>query len=247
MATQCHRLAVHSPAARLSPPHAYSPSSRPNSRLNNQLFFGSKLRGERLQSKRMAVHSLSSTARPVVQCVSSTVGGSSSEEVGESGGDRVQSNVISKVWAKAPEPVKVFPWDKAGWLFVKRVQYHFWTVGKWLVIPVFAVSMLSELSYTLSKGKLFIIISGMIGGFAFAGILKETAIELNSEYETGETPWHLVQLGLLFAALKLIGPYLPGWGRVSVPHFANGGFLHVIKLVNDWKRQHAERTPVKRG
>lgn len=193
------------------------------------------------------MHSLSSTARPVVQCVSSTVGGSSSEEFGKSGSDRVQNNAISNVWAKAPEPVRVFPWGKAGRLFVERVVYHFWTVGKWLVIPVLAVSMLSELSYTLLQKKVFIIPAGMIGGFAFAGMLKETAIELTSEFETGETAWHLVALSVFFVALKFIGPYLPSWGRVTVPHFANGGLWHVIKLVNDWRRQHAERTPVKRG
>jgi hypothetical protein len=51
------------------------------------------------------------------------------------------------------------------------------------VIPVLAVSMLSELSYTLLQKKVFIIPAGMIGGFAFAGMLKETAIELTSEFE----------------------------------------------------------------
>jgi hypothetical protein len=147
--------------------------------------------------------------------------------------------------ANAPEPIRAFPWGKAWSLFVQRVVYNFWTVGKWLAIPVLAVSMLSEISYTLLQEKVLIIATGMVGGAAFGGMMKDTALELCSDFETGEVAWHLIALGLFFAALKFLGPYLPIWGRVSVPHFANGGLWQVIKLANDWSKQRAGN-PVKR-
>ncbi|KAG0555094.1 hypothetical protein KC19_12G143500 [Ceratodon purpureus] len=243
MATQCHRLAVHSLTGRLSTPPACSSTSRGDSRVNQSSVF---LRGQRLQLQRMSQHSVSSRSRSPVQCVSSTFGSSSSEELDKSGEGRVQNNVIANMMAKAPEPIRIFPWGKAWSLFVQRVVFNFWTVGKWLAIPVLAVSMLSELSYTLLQQKVLIIPAGMIGGIAFAGMMRETALELFSEFETGEVAWHLVALGLFFAALKFISPYLPVWGRVSVPHFANGGLWQVIKLANDWRKQHAEK-PVKRS
>ena len=82
------------------------------------------------------------------------------------------------LWSKAPEPIRVFPWAKAGRLFLERLLEQLWSVGKWLAIPVLAVSMLSELSYTLMQEKVLLIPAGMIGGIAFCGILKETALEL---------------------------------------------------------------------
>jgi len=85
--------------------------------------------------------------------------------------------------AKAPEPIRVFPWATAGSLFLQRLLHQFWTVGKWLAIPVLAVSMLSELSYTFMQEKVLIVPAGMIGGIAFAGMMKETAVELSSGME----------------------------------------------------------------
>jgi hypothetical protein len=65
--------------------------------------------------------------------------------------------------------------------------------------------------------------------------------------QEGRVPWHLVALGLLFLALKSITPYLPIWGRISVPHFANGGLWQVISFVNDWRKNRAEKKTVEQS
>ena len=118
-----------------------------------------------------------------MQCAASTFGSSPSYEFDKNGDGRVQNNAISSIMAKAPEPIRVFPWGKAGSLFVQRLVYQFWTVGKWLAVPVLAASMLSELSYTLLQEKVLIIPACMIAGIAFTGMMKETALELSSEFE----------------------------------------------------------------
>lgn len=237
MASQCHCLAVQSSISRVYVPCTSSSSSSSTSfnlRVNQPSVF---LHGQRLQSQRLPRISHSSSSRP--QCVSSTAG---SQEFDKNEDGRQQNKVISSILAMTPEPIRVFPWGKAGSLFLQRLLHQFWTVGKWLAIPVLAVSMLSEVSYTLLQDRVLIVPVGVIGGIAFAGMMKETAVELSSSLEAGQVPWHLVLLGLFFGALKLIAPYLPLWGRVSVPHFANGGLWHVIKLVIDWRKQHAERS-----
>jgi len=151
------------------------------------------------------------------------------------------------LWSKAPEPIRVFPWVKAGRLFLERLLEQLWSVGKWLAIPVLAVSMLSELSYTLMQEKVLLIPAGMIGGIAFCGILKETALELLPGIDKKDVPWHLVAVGLFFILLKYIGPYLPVWGRITVPHFANGGLWQTIKLVNDWRKAHSSSPGVQQN
>ncbi|XP_024362805.1 uncharacterized protein [Physcomitrium patens] len=239
MASQCHLLSVPSSTSRLciSAASSASFSTNCNAGVNQPSVF---LRGQRVQLQRLSkpLHLLN--LRTPVQCVSSTFGSSSNN-----GEETQENNLLANIMAKAPEPIRVFPWGKAGNLFVQRLLHQFWTVGKYLAIPVLAASMLSELSYTLLQEKVLIIPAGMIGGFAFAGMMKETAVELAADIEVGQFPWHLVALGFMFGALKFIGPYLPAWGRVSVPHFANGGLWHVIKLVIDWRRQQAEKTKVR--
>jgi len=110
-----------------------------------------------------------------------------------------------------------------------------------------AVSVLGELAYTLLLERVLVIPVGMICGIVFAGIMRETALELSPRIEEEQTPRHLIALGLLFVALKFIAPYLPTWGRVSVPHFANGGLWQVITLVNDWRKKHADRKTVEQS
>lgn len=128
------------------------------------------LRGQRLQSR----------SRGLVQCVAS-----SSDKNGEERQQQQQkkNNAMTTLMANAPEPIRVFPWATAGSLFLQRLLHQFWIVGKWLAIPVLAVSMLSELSYTLMQEKVLIIPVGMIGGMAFAGLMQDTALELSAIME----------------------------------------------------------------
>jgi len=239
MASQCHSLYVHSStSSRLLISNYFSTPSSTSGNLRASVFF----RGQRLQPQRLSQISLSPISRPLVQCVSSTFGSSSNN-----GDERQQSTVISNVVDKATEPIRAFPWAKASSLFLRRLLDQLWTVGKWLAIPMLAVSVLGELAYTLLLERVLVIPVGMICGIVFAGIMRETALELSPRIEEEQTPRHLIALGLLFVALKFIAPYLPTWGRVSVPHFANGGLWQVITLVNDWRKKHADRKTVEQS
>jgi hypothetical protein len=110
--------------------------------------------------------------------VSSTFGSSSNN-----GDEGQQSSVTSNVLDKASEPIRAFPWAKAGNVLLRRLLDQFWTVGKWLAIPVLALSVLSELSYTLLEEKVLIIPVGMVCGIVFTGIMRETALELSPSIE----------------------------------------------------------------
>ncbi|XP_024364726.1 uncharacterized protein [Physcomitrium patens] len=234
MASQCHRLLLQSSSLRFSSPFSCSPSSSHCRQLKvDQLSVFS--RNHRLQSQRLPQTSISSCSRFLVQCVSSTFDGSSKKE-----NDRQPSNVLSTVIDKASEPIRSFPWAKASNLFFKRLLDQLWIVGKWLAIPLLALSVVNEFTYTLVQEKVLIIPVAMICGIVFSGITREVVLELSPSIEGRQLPWHLIALGILFVVLKLIGPVLPIWAQVSVPHFANGGLWQVAKLVNDWRKQHAE-------
>ena len=46
--------------------------------------------------------------------------------------------------------------------------------------------------------------------------------------QDAEVPWHLIAIAAFFTFVKLLGPYYPYWGRVFIPHFANGGLWRTL-------------------
>lgn len=157
---------------------------------------------------------------------------------GQSGGpDKVRHVYLEKVrnlWERCPEPIKVFPWDRAYTKFFHRLFSLTFEVGKWLFIPVLFVSSLSEMTYCGWQNKELLIPIGMLAGIYLAGILKETAIELSENLQEGGFPWHLVIIGAFFALIKFPGPYYPYWGRIFLPHFANGGLWRTLWFAHIW-------------
>ncbi|KAH7292608.1 hypothetical protein KP509_29G077400 [Ceratopteris richardii] len=61
--------------------------------------------------------------------------------------------------------VKSYPWGKMCWRFLHRVQDLAWIGTKWVAIPLFVLSTLSEIVYTLSVGKESCIPLGIVIGF----------------------------------------------------------------------------------
>jgi len=51
------------------------------------------------------------------------------------------------------------------------------------------------------------------------------------DYQDAEVPWHLIAIAVFFVLLKLPGAYYPYWGRMLIPHFANGALLRVFGWV----------------
>ncbi|WVZ10745.1 hypothetical protein V8G54_015275 [Vigna mungo] len=142
-----------------------------------------------------------------------------------------------KLWDSSPEPVKIFPWNKALDNFIQLILDLILVVVKYLAVPVFAVTSLSEMSYCAHERKLFLVPIPVLFGVAVAGILKATALELSPHLKDAEVPWHLIAIAILFTLIKLPGPYYPYWGRIIIPHFANGVLLRTLWFAILWYRR----------
>ncbi|XP_052192148.1 uncharacterized protein LOC127801251 [Diospyros lotus] len=144
-----------------------------------------------------------------------------------------------KVWESSPQPVKTFPWNRALENFMQLILDLVLAVIKYLSVPVLAVSSLSEMSYCAHERKLFLIPFPLLVGVTIAGILRETAVELSPllKHQDAEVPWHLIAMAIFFTLLKLPGPYYPYWGRIFVPHIANGGLLSTLYFAFLWYRR----------
>ncbi|CAJ1932803.1 unnamed protein product [Sphenostylis stenocarpa] len=143
-----------------------------------------------------------------------------------------------KLWDSSPEPVKIFPWNKALDNFIQFILDLILVVVKFLAVPVFAVTSLSEMSYCAHERKLFLVPLPVLFGVAVAGFLKETALELSPRLKDAEVPWHLIAIAIFFTLVKLPGPYYPYWGRIIIPHFANGALLRTLWYAILWFRRH---------
>ncbi|KAK9033735.1 hypothetical protein V6N11_049920 [Hibiscus sabdariffa] len=133
-----------------------------------------------------------------------------------------------RLWDSSPQPVKRFPWNRAFENFVQLILDLVLAVVKYLSAPVLAVSSLSETSYCAHQRKLIIIPVPLLIGFVLAGVMKETALELSPLLKDAEIPWHLIAIAIFFTLIKLPGPYYPYWGRIFIPHIANGALLRTL-------------------
>ncbi|XP_057502446.1 uncharacterized protein LOC130786221 isoform X2 [Actinidia eriantha] len=142
-----------------------------------------------------------------------------------------------KMWESCPQPVKTFPWNRAMENFIQFILDLFLAVFKYLCVPVLAVSSLSEIWYCAREGMLWLVPVPLLLGVAFAGVLREMALEQSPLLKVAEVPWHLIATAIFLALLKLPGPYYPYLGRVFIPHFATGGFLRILYFTVLWYRR----------
>ncbi|XP_042492557.1 uncharacterized protein LOC122072083 [Macadamia integrifolia] len=148
-----------------------------------------------------------------------------------------------KIWGSFPEPVRRFPWITALENFIQFNLDLVYAVAKYLSIPLLAVSTLSEMSYCAHERKMRLIPIPILAGIAVAGVLRDTALEISPSLKGAEYPWHLLAIAIFFTLLKLPGPYYPYWGRVLIPHFANGGLFSVLWFAFLWyRRSQGEET-----
>lgn len=153
-------------------------------------------------------------------------------------------NKARKLWESSPQPVKIFPWKRAGLNFIQLILDLVLAVFKYLCVPLLAVSSLSEMSYCAQEKKLFFVPVPVIIGMAIAEVLKLAALDVSPLLKDAEVPWHLFVMAIFFTMLKLPGPYYPFWGRILIPHIANGGLLRTLWFAFLWYRrpQKASRT-----
>ncbi|PIA48438.1 hypothetical protein AQUCO_01400790v1 [Aquilegia coerulea] len=147
---------------------------------------------------------------------------------------------IHKVWASLPQPVKSFPWTEALENFLEFILGLVYAVAKYLSVPLLALTSLSEMSYCAHERKMRLIPIPLLVGIAMAGIFRDTTLELYPQLKEGDFPRHLLAVAAVFIMLKLPGPYYPYWGRIFIPHFANGGLLRSLWFALMWYRRSPE-------
>ncbi|CAL9175091.1 unnamed protein product [Musa hybrid cultivar] len=153
------------------------------------------------------------------------------------GSTRLSMDAIRKLFDGFPQPVKSFPWMRVLWSFQNIICELVWAVAKYLSVPLLAVTSLSEMSYCAHERKMGVIPIPVVVGFAVAGCLKDAAEQFSSDLKEGGLPWHLLLIASFFALLKLPGPSYPYWGRLLIPHLANGGLWRTIWLIFMWYRR----------
>ncbi|KAA0031273.1 uncharacterized protein E5676_scaffold13G00260 [Cucumis melo var. makuwa] len=140
-------------------------------------------------------------------------------------------NKVKQLWDTSPEPVKSFPWNEALDNFIQLIADLILTVIKYLSVPLLLVTSLSEMSYCAHEKKLLIVPFPFIIGFSVAEVMRQTALSLSPILKDLEVPWHLITIAIFFTLIKLPGPYFPYWGRIFIPHLANGddiaGFIRM--------------------
>ncbi|KAG0497140.1 hypothetical protein HPP92_001608 [Vanilla planifolia] len=172
--------------------------------------------------------------------------GSPSDPAGKLGFDDF-INLARKLLDDLPQPVKSFPWGRALERFFHIIFSLVCTVAKYLSVPLLAISSLSEMSYCGHERKLTVVPFPFVIGFVMADVLSRTVIDLSPKLQEEECPWHLLVAAISFILLKLPGPYYPYWGRLLIPHFANGGlwktvFAHVFVVQRIGRKNCGEAT-----
>uniref|UniRef100_A0A7N0ZXP2 Uncharacterized protein n=1 Tax=Kalanchoe fedtschenkoi TaxID=63787 RepID=A0A7N0ZXP2_KALFE len=135
---------------------------------------------------------------------------------------------VREIWGRFPQPVKIFPWNRAADHFIQLILDLVLAVVKYLSVPLLAVTSLSELSYCAHERKLFLTPVPLLIGVFLAGVLKETLFDLSPLLREAEVPWHLFAIAVIFTLLKLPGPYYPYWGRIFILNMANGALLRTL-------------------
>ncbi|KAL4394680.1 hypothetical protein AHAS_Ahas02G0176200 [Arachis hypogaea] len=62
-----------------------------------------------------------------------------------------------KLWNSSPEPVKKFPWNRVLDNFIQLILDLFVDIVKCLLVPMFIVTSISELSYFAHEWKLTLV------------------------------------------------------------------------------------------
>ncbi|KAM7253440.1 hypothetical protein ACFE04_021594 [Oxalis oulophora] len=117
----------------------------------------------------------------------------------------------TKLWDASPQPVKSFPWNRALENFIQVILDLILAVVKYLSVPLFAVTSLSEMSYCAHERKLKLVPIPLLIGFLVAGVLTESALVLSPLLKDADVPWHLIVTAIFFVLVKLPGPYCPYW------------------------------------
>lgn len=149
---------------------------------------------------------------------------------------KMQVNVIlERLWKAVPESVKEFPWKKAEDQMIQRLLFAGKKAFTWSLIPLFIMSSLSDIIFSISKNTELLIPLGLFVGCLMTDFFKETAQELFRDSQEQEKDLSLQLLGIacIFLLVKFISTYFAVTGHVFLLNVANGGLMQALWL---WKR-----------
>lgn len=100
------------------------------------------------------------------------------------------------LWDSSPQPVKSFPWNKTLQHFIQLILDLVLAVIKYLSIPVFSITSISEMSYCAHERKLHLIPLPFLIGVAVAGVLRDAALESSSYLKVIFNPHFIITLNM---------------------------------------------------
>ncbi|KAK1414479.1 hypothetical protein QVD17_30224 [Tagetes erecta] len=213
----------------------FHPSSRMAFRLNSSSVMA--LKGWPCQSNMLSSKPNALTYGKTCSNISCTMNVNTSQP--DRHGKSTVDLVIDKLrilWDNSPQEVKSFPWTTALENFTQLIIDIILVVTQYLYLPVMAITSVSEMSYCAHERKLVLVPIPILFGVVVAGMLRNRALKLSPSLKDAKIPWHLYANMLFFTMIKLPGPHYPYWGRIFIPHFANGGLFRTLWFLFLWYR-----------
>ncbi|KDP41569.1 hypothetical protein JCGZ_15976 [Jatropha curcas] len=151
-------------------------------------------------------------------------------ELGDRNKVKIQLNIAKEMlWAATPDPVKEFPWRKAGDVVLKRLMFIGQTALKWSLVSMFIFSSISDVIFSISRNQELLIPVGLLIGYLMTNYLDEILQEIVQTEDKGfNLP--LANISFFFVLVKVISTYFAAGTRVFLLHVANGGLLQVLWL-----------------
>ncbi|KAJ9166385.1 hypothetical protein P3X46_021151 [Hevea brasiliensis] len=146
-----------------------------------------------------------------------------------------------RLWVATPDPVKEFPWRKAGDVLLKRLLFIGQAALKWSLITIFIFSSVSDVIFSISRNQELMIPVGLLIGCLITDYLKEILQEMLQASEDKGLNILLVSISCFFVLVKVISAYFAARTQVFLLHVANGGLLQVLWLWRQLLKENDDR------
>ncbi|XP_043809219.1 uncharacterized protein LOC110606485 isoform X2 [Manihot esculenta] len=164
-------------------------------------------------------------------------------QFGETDKVKLQLSIAKeRLWEATPDPVKEFPWRKAGDELLKRLMFIGQAALKWSLIAVFIFSSVSDVIFSISRNQELMIPVGLLIGCLITDYLKEILQEVIQASEDKGLNLVLASISCLFVLTKVISTYFAARAQVFLLHVANGGLLQVLWLWRQLLKENDEPT-----
>ncbi|CAN6482173.1 unnamed protein product [Victoria cruziana] len=148
------------------------------------------------------------------------------EQFGESNKAKCDTRKSVKLMEFLLEPVKGFPWKKAGTALQQSASSFGLKTLKWSMVIFFVISSISDISVSLLSNRELIIPVGLFLGCMLAEFLKEVSNELVKDKQVaqeGDNPWRLAFLAGVCLTVRLCFQ-----GNLFVSHICNGALMQIL-------------------